>query len=64
MDSEWTNLKQTGVGCGRLMRMQGVSFTIKSGQLLAIVADGMGGHLAGEVASGLAVSIIKNIGKK
>lgn len=34
-------------------------FYNKSGQLLAIVADGMGGHLAGEVASGLAVSIIK-----
>lgn len=28
-----------------------------SGQLLAIVADGMGGHQAGEVASDLAVSI-------
>lgn len=34
-------------------------FYNKSGQLLAIVADGMGGHLAGEVASGLAVSIIQ-----
>lgn len=34
-------------------------FYNEAGQLLAIVADGMGGHLAGEVASQLAVSIIK-----
>jgi|SRR5690625_1860704 len=34
-------------------------FTNKKGQLLAIVADGMGGHLAGDVASELAVSFIK-----
>jgi len=34
-------------------------FTNDSGQLLAIVADGMGGHLAGDVASELAVAFIK-----
>lgn len=39
-------------------------FYNKSGQLLAIVADGMGGHLAGEVASGLAVSIIQEHWRK
>lgn len=29
------------------------------GEMLAIVADGMGGHKAGEVASGIAVSLLK-----
>lgn len=36
-------------------------FNNSSGQVLAIVADGMGGHQAGEVASQLAVSIIKEL---
>jgi len=30
------------------------------GQLLAVIADGMGGHQAGDVASGMAVSLIKS----
>lgn len=34
-------------------------FTNQAGQLLAIVADGMGGHKAGEIASQLAVNYIK-----
>src|SRR5699024_6979843 len=34
-------------------------FYNKSNQLLTIVADGMGGHQAGEVASQLAVSVAK-----
>lgn len=34
-------------------------FYNKSGQLLAVVADGMGGHQAGDIASQLAVSLIE-----
>lgn len=39
-------------------------FYNKAGQTLAIVADGMGGHQAGEVASELAVSFIQEIWEK
>ncbi|UOQ93173.1 Stp1/IreP family PP2C-type Ser/Thr phosphatase [Halobacillus shinanisalinarum] len=35
-------------------------FTSEFGQSLAIVADGMGGHRAGDVASQLAVSVLHN----
>lgn len=38
-----------------------VSELDKNGTVLAIVADGMGGHNAGEVASGKAVGIVKEI---
>ncbi|GAB3067663.1 Stp1/IreP family PP2C-type Ser/Thr phosphatase [Virgibacillus ainsalahensis] len=34
-------------------------FYNSSGQFLAIIADGMGGHLAGDVASQMAINIIK-----
>src|SRR5690625_975155 len=34
-------------------------FKNKAGQILAVVADGMGGHKAGDVASSLAVSLLK-----
>ena len=33
----------------------------ESGSLLAIVADGMGGHNAGEVASSEAINVIKDV---
>lgn len=39
-------------------------FYNEAGQLLAIVADGLGGHLAGEVASEMAVTHIKQAWKK
>lgn len=35
-------------------------FYNQSGQLLAIIADGMGGHQAGDVASSMAVSMFKD----
>ncbi|MFD1705836.1 Stp1/IreP family PP2C-type Ser/Thr phosphatase [Siminovitchia sediminis] len=34
-------------------------FRSQSGELLAVVADGMGGHKAGEVASGIAVDVLR-----
>jgi len=39
----------------------GGTFVNKDGQYLAIVADGMGGHLAGEVASGMTISLLKDL---
>lgn len=36
-------------------------FTNKEGQYLAIVADGMGGHLAGDVASKMAVDLLRDL---
>src|SRR5690625_1401150 len=35
-----------------------------SGQLLAVIADGMGGHQAGDIASEMAVSIIQQSWKE
>ncbi len=39
----------------------GGTFVNQDGQCLAIVADGMGGHLAGEVASGMAISHLQEM---
>ncbi|MCY9223276.1 protein phosphatase, partial [Bacillus licheniformis] len=36
-------------------------FTEKNGLVLAVVCDGMGGHLAGDVASRMAVSALRDI---
>src|SRR5699024_9682935 len=49
--------------CGKVRTTNedaGGVFYNEAGQLLAVVADGMGGHQAGEVASDLAVKIIKD----
>src|SRR2546423_6665037 len=59
---------QTDKGCvreinedsGRLVRPANEAQSKKRGTLL-IVADGMGGHSAGEVASGMAVELIPEI---
>lgn len=48
--------------CGRVRKANedaGGIFVNKANQVLAIVADGMGGHQAGEVASELAVAVTK-----
>lgn len=50
--------------CGKVRTTNedaGGIFYNKSGQLLAVIADGMGGHQAGEVASDLAVKTIEEI---
>jgi serine/threonine protein phosphatase PrpC len=39
----------------------GGAFVNKDGHYLAIVADGMGGHLAGEVASGMTITQLKEM---
>lgn len=51
----------TSVGCIRPLNEDShfVSVPDSSGTVLAIVADGMGGHNAGEVASGKAVGIVR-----
>ncbi|BBP89247.1 hypothetical protein BsIDN1_28650 [Bacillus safensis] len=41
------------------MKMMQVFLKKKEDTLLAVVADGMGGHLAGDVASRMAVSSLK-----
>ncbi len=52
----------TSVGCIRSLNEDSffVSKPDSKGTVLAIVADGMGGHNAGEVASGKAVGILQN----
>ncbi|MFC0301470.1 Stp1/IreP family PP2C-type Ser/Thr phosphatase [Virgibacillus soli] len=48
--------------CGRVRphnEDSGGVYRNKSGQLLAIIADGMGGHLAGDVASQMATSMLE-----
>jgi PPM family protein phosphatase len=50
---------QTHIGCVRQMNEDsGAIRKYKNGWVLAIVADGMGGHQAGDVASQMAVDII------
>lgn len=49
--------------CGKVRAINedaGGIFINKSGQILAAVADGMGGHQAGEIASQMAIEIVKD----
>lgn len=48
--------------CGQVRQLNeddGGIFYNQSGQLLAVIADGMGGHQAGDVASSMAVSMVE-----
>lgn len=54
----------TDVGRVRQINEDNCTSFSKSGYSLAIVADGMGGHLAGEIASKMAVDIISKYIKK
>lgn len=63
-----TGVVQTDVGCQRAVNEDsGLFFQPEDEQtrhkkgMLMIVADGMGGHAAGEIASQLAVEIIRNV---
>ncbi|MBP1930725.1 Stp1/IreP family PP2C-type Ser/Thr phosphatase [Ammoniphilus resinae] len=51
---------QTHIGCVRAFNEDtGAVVQLENGYLIAIVADGMGGHQAGDVASLMAVDIIR-----
>jgi serine/threonine protein phosphatase PrpC len=49
---------QTDQGCLRNLNQDSARFLHSSNDLLGIVADGMGGHRAGEIASLLAVDVV------
>jgi len=58
----------TDAGCVRSSNEDAVAFVIPSGDdpnaargSLFVVADGMGGHAAGEIASGLAVEVVRRV---
>jgi serine/threonine protein phosphatase PrpC len=52
----------THVGCVRARNEDSIFFTVDEhkGRALAVVADGMGGHAGGAVASGLAVDVFQH----
>ncbi|MEW9667568.1 Stp1/IreP family PP2C-type Ser/Thr phosphatase [Ammoniphilus sp. 3BR4] len=51
---------KTHIGCVRAFNEDnGAVVNLENGNLMAIVADGMGGHQAGDVASLMAVDIVK-----
>ncbi|MGD9543748.1 MAG: PP2C family serine/threonine-protein phosphatase [Methylocystis sp.] len=58
---------RTDVGCVRRLNEDSVAFIASAGRsdrdfgALALVADGMGGHAAGEVASALALEVVRRV---
>lgn len=58
---------RTDVGCVRQLNEDSVAFIASAGRsdrdygALALIADGMGGHAAGEVASALALEVVRRV---
>lgn len=50
--------------CGRVRPINEDSYLVPEGDSLALVADGMGGHRAGEVASSMAAEAIRLSARK
>jgi serine/threonine protein phosphatase PrpC len=65
-ENPWTGAYRSDLGCRRPTNEDSCAFVVpsdpellRSKGILGIVADGMGGHAAGEVASAMAVDIVR-----